>query len=113
MHELPMVMELLNIAEKTAKREQLSRVTSVTVRIGELSDLADECMQLYWETAAEHTLCEGSVLTIRRNPARLRCRLCGYEFRHLHDFTCPRCGGPADLIRGTGSGCVMESLEGE
>lgn len=113
MHELPMVMRLLNTVSEAAGREHLTRITCVNIRIGELSDLADACMQLYWETASEHTVCDGAVLNIRRAPARLRCLACGKVFPHLHDFVCPECGGEAVLIRGTGEGCVVESLEGE
>ncbi len=113
MHELPIIQGLLETASLVASREKLVRVTSVTLRIGELSDLVDECMQLYWETASTGTICNGAALRIQREPATFVCHSCGRRFPHSGDFRCPCCGGDASLVRGTGTGCVIESIEGD
>lgn len=113
MHELPIIQGLLETASAVARKEELSRVTCVTLRVGELSDLVDECMQLYWEMAGEGTVCEGASLRIRREPATFVCRSCGRKFPHSEGFFCPCCGGDATLVPGTGTGCVVENIEGD
>lgn len=113
MHELPIIQGLLETTEQIARREQLEAVTCVTLRVGELSDLVDECMQLYWETAREGTVCKDAVLRIRRDPATFVCRICGRRFPRSEGFACPHCGGDASLVRGTGTGCIIESIEGD
>lgn len=113
MHELPVILGILNTVQRTAEENHLCSVTKICLRIGELSDLVEECMQIYFDSASEGTVCEGSQLVIVRNPAKLRCTVCGYEFPHEHAFSCPVCGGSAEWIRGSGSGCVVESIEGE
>lgn len=113
MHELPMIVRLLDTVQRTARSNQLDKVTKIRVRIGELSDLVDSCMQLYFESASEGTVCEGAQLEFTREPVRLRCRACGCEFPHKASFFCPVCGESAERIPGTGGGFVVESIEGE
>lgn len=113
MHELPMVMDLLSLMQQTAKKNQLKKITQINIRIGELSDLVDDCIQLYFDTAAEGTVCENARLVFERDPAILRCTKCGREFPHLHSFQCPDCGGDAVLVRGTGTGFTVKQIQGE
>lgn len=113
MHELPMVMDLLSMMEQTARRNKLRKITEIDISIGELSDLVDDCIQLYFDTASEGTVCENAKLVFERNPAILRCTRCGKEFAHIRSFQCPDCGGDATLVKGTGSGFVVKRIKGE
>lgn len=113
MHELPIVMGLLGTIGRSAREHQIQKVTRIRIRVGELSDVVDECLQMYFDTASAGTVCEGAELEFLRNPAVLKCTKCGKEFPHVHSFTCPDCGGEATLVRGTGSGCYVENYEGE
>lgn len=113
MHELPIVLGLIHTVEKSAEENNITKVTKIRIRVGELADVVDECVQMYFDTASVGTICEGADLVFERNPAVLRCTCCGKEFPHLHDFTCPDCGGDAILVRGTGSGCYVENYEGD
>lgn len=113
MHELPMVMNLLTLVQQTAQKNRLRKVTEIDLRIGELSDLVDDCIQLYFDTASEGTVCENAKLVFDRNPAILRCTKCGKEFPHRRSFQCPACGGEAVLVRGTGTGFVVTKIRGE
>ncbi len=106
-------MELLAMMDRKAKENKLNRITEIHMRVGELSDLEEECMQLYFESASDGTSCEGARLFFRREPAYLRCNACGTEFPHEKSFNCPACGAPSTLIRGTGSGFSVEEIRGE
>lgn len=113
MHELPAVLNLLDTMEKTAREHNIRRVTRIDLKIGELSDLVDDCIQLYFDMASEGTVCEGAKLVFTREPAQLRCTSCGCTFPHETSFDCPRCGGKTTLVRGTGSGCEIIRFQGE
>ncbi len=113
MHELPTVTGLLDTLLSEARQNHIHKVTTVTIRIGELSDMVDECIQLYFDLAAEGTVCEGATLIFEHEPAQLYCPTCGREFPHTDSFTCPDCGAMGSLKRGTGSGCVLETFQGE
>lgn len=112
MHELPMVMDLLSMMDRKAKENKLSRITEIDMKIGELSDLVDECIEMYFETASEGTVCEGARLVFEREPAMLRCPKCGKVFPHEKSFDCPSCHTPSILVKGTGSGYVIERIKG-
>ncbi|MCH4033655.1 MAG: hydrogenase maturation nickel metallochaperone HypA [Lachnospiraceae bacterium] len=113
MHELPAVLSLLDTMEKKAAASHIRRITEIDLKVGELSDLVEDCIQLYFDMASEGTVCEGASLVFSRNPALLRCNDCGYTFPHERSFTCPRCGGASTLVRGTGGGLEIIRFLGE
>ena len=87
-----MVEGLIALLERTAGQNKLQRITLVELRIGELSDLVDECIQVYFDMAGEGTVCEGAKLVFTHERAMLRCPVCGKTFRHEKSFQCPSCG---------------------
>jgi len=108
MHELPIVIGLLDTLEQEARTRHLKKILTVDISIGELSDAVDECIQMYFDSASEGTAAEGAALHFSRVPAMLKCEKCGHVFPHENSFDCPVCGGNAVLIRGTGMDCVIE-----
>ena len=98
MHELPVILGILNTVQRTAEENHLCSVTKICLRIGELSDLVEECMQIYFDSASEGTVCEGAQLVIVRHPAKLRCTVCGVHAKYA------RQNGSSDLV-----GLVLEA----
>lgn len=113
MHELPVVEDVLRVAGEEASRRRLRRVSRITLRIGELSSVMDESVQMYFELLAEGTPCEGAVLAFEHVPAMLHCQVCGAEFPHAGSFSCTRCGGDGMLVKGTGRELAIRSIDGE
>lgn len=113
MHELPVVLGLVDELTEKARANRISRITDIELSIGELSDLVDECIEVYFESASAGTVCEGAALHFTHVPAKLRCPACGHVFPHERSFRCPECGGSAMLVRGTGSGFTIERFSGE
>ena len=90
MHEYPVTLEIVRIAEKTA-REKGGLVKAIHLVVGEDSGFIGESIQMYFDVISEGTLCEGARLTIRDIKPKMRC---GALFeRKRFSFTCPRCGG--------------------
>lgn len=97
MHELPVTQSILDIVLKHARMNQVRRVHSIRLAIGEMSDLQDEWIQKYFDHISKDTLAQGARLVIERIPVVFRCNACGRESRvetgQMKDFACPGCDG--------------------
>jgi hydrogenase nickel incorporation protein HypA/HybF len=105
MHELPITENILKIVLRHAEEARAGKVVSVSLRIGELSDIIEEWLQRYFDYLSKGTLAEGAALRIERVPVIFRCEGCGESFpvkvREVHDIVCPSCsGGKATFVSG-------------
>ena len=105
MHELPVTESILSIVVKHAEKHRVKRVVTVSLRIGELSDLEDEWIQRYFDYLSKGTIAEGAKLAIERSPVVLRCGDCGesfhVNFREVKEVICPQCSGKkSSLVSG-------------
>ena len=92
MHELSITEALLNLALKHAEEAGATRITRLNLVIGQLSSVVDDSLRFYWDFVSRGTIAEGAGLEFRREPAMLRCRDCGAEFRlGGRDYLCPTC----------------------
>ena len=62
MHEYPVTLEIVRMAEKTA-REKGGIVKAIHLVVGEDSGFIGESIQMYFDVISEGTLCEGALLT--------------------------------------------------
>ena len=93
MHEYPVTVEIVRMAEEAA-RARGGRVRNIHLVVGEDSGFIGESIQMYFDVVADGTLCEGAKLSIRSVAPLLRCDVCGQLFeRKRFSFTCPDCGG--------------------
>lgn len=92
MHELSITQSILNIVNEHAQRAGAAKVTAIHLIVGELTGFVDDSLHFYFEMLSPGTLAEGAKLDIRRVPATVQCRACGFEF-HLegYQWICPRC----------------------
>jgi hydrogenase nickel incorporation protein HypA/HybF len=105
MHELAVTEGILKVVLRHAAANGASRVVGVGLRIGELSDLADEWLQRYFDYLSRDTIAAGADIRIERVPVVFRCEACGEPFpvrlSEIRDIACPACGpGKAVLVSG-------------
>ena len=95
MHELPVIESLFNVYMRHAQTNNASKIISVTLKIGEASDLQDEWIQRYFDYLAKGTMADGAKLIIERVPLMVRCKECSEEFhvdlRQSQQVLCPKC----------------------
>jgi len=95
MHELAITEGILKVVLRHAATSGAGRVVSVSLRIGELSDLADEWLQRYFDYLSRDTIAAGAGIRIERIPVVFRCEECGNTFpvklRETKDIVCPAC----------------------
>lgn len=113
MHELPVVMDIIREMDEQASARGFHKITEIELVIGELSSIVDESVQMYFDVASQDHLCENAKLKFEYEPAMLKCRECGNEFPHEKSFQCPKCGGDAMLIKGSGRSFYIRSFDGE
>ncbi len=114
MHELSVTESLLQVVLRHAGEGGAGKVVSVSVRIGELSDLVSDWMQRYFDYLSRGTIAEGARIRIERIPATFRCDVCGDVFpadpRTRETIRCPRCACEAMTLV-TGRECFVEQIE--
>ena len=113
MHELPVVIDIVRIANEESEKRGMKNVRRINLVIGELSSIFDESVQMYFEVIAENTSCASAKLFFEHRPAILKCISCSCEFPHEKNFDCPVCGGESVLVKGTGREFYVKSIEGE
>lgn len=102
MHEMSYVVRFVNLAIETAKKNDARAVHSITVQVGEMTDIEPYYLRHYYPTAVKDTILEGSVLHVERVPAKILCNECGREYHPSRDnyYLCPDCS--------SGNGRVLE-----
>ncbi|WP_316741640.1 hydrogenase maturation nickel metallochaperone HypA [Streptomyces sp. MK7] len=102
MHELSIATAIVERAEEWARADGTSAVSSVTVRVGELSGVVPDALDFAFEVAREGTALAGARLVVEQVTARAYCDPCAAEFAVGMPpfFWCPRCDRPSHDLRG-------------
>lgn len=111
MHELPVVEDLIKTLDGESEEKNITGIKAVNLRIGELSGIMGECVQMYFDVLSRGHSCERAVLNITHVPAMLKCDKCGRKFSHEKSFDCPDCGGMGKLVKGSGREFMLESID--
>lgn len=114
MHELPITQSILSIVLRHAAGQNVTKIVRIRLRVGELSDLADEWIQHYFSYLSRGTLAQDATLAITRAPIVLRCAACNGSFEmakdRLSEARCSTCGGERlELV--AGRGYFIEDME--
>ena len=112
MHELPITESILKVVLKHAHSNDARKVLTVRMRIGKLSDLADEWIQRYFDYLSKGTVAEGAKLDIERTPVVLECGACSTAFEvdttKKEQILCPVCGGEGGALVSGREYCIKE-----
>jgi hydrogenase nickel incorporation protein HypA/HybF len=103
MHELSIVMNIIQIAEQQAKAANASVVDEIELDIGTMSGIDMDSMDFAWEQAVKQTMLQNSVRKVNRIKAKAKCLDCGAEFAiEKYYDACPACGEHLlDILQGT------------
>jgi hydrogenase nickel incorporation protein HypA/HybF len=98
MHEYPVAKQILKIALNTAQENKASKITKISLVVGELSGFIGESIQMYFNIISKGTIAENAEITVKPVKLKLKCSSCGKYFeRKEYSFECPDCGGKGDL----------------
>ena len=93
MHELSIVMSILDIADKESERNHASAIEEIELDIGELSGIDLNAFDFAWQQAIKSTTLENAVRKINRIEGEGKCMDCEsiFTMHNLYD-SCPSCG---------------------
>jgi hydrogenase nickel incorporation protein HypA/HybF len=93
MHEFSIIMNVLSIAEESAKNRDAKMVHEIEMDIGNLSGIDFEALEFAMQHTHKNELLAAARLVINKISAKARCKSCNYEF-DIDDFftACPLCG---------------------
>lgn len=101
MHEYPITLEIIRIAQEAAKKQHAVHVDKIALVIGDLSGYVGESVHMYFDEISKGTVCEGCRLEITRVKPKVKCTACGEVFeRKPFSFECPVCkaqAGPTNI----------------
>ena len=112
-HELAVTQNILDIVLSEAKAAQASRITKISLVIGELSGVVSDCVLFYFDFLKKGNAAEEATIDFRLVPAELRCRDCLTNFNPKDSaWICPNCQNTSlEVI--SGRECYVESIEVE
>ena len=110
MHEMAIAEGILNIAFDYAEQNKASKISKITLKLGEMSGVELEALNMSFEVLIKNTIAEGAELIVNKVPIIGQCNKCGKDFHIEHyNFFCPECNGI--LILKSGRELQVESLD--
>lgn len=104
MHEMSIVLSMLDLAEHSAREEGASRIDAIHLEIGALAGVVPEALEFAFQGARDGTMAEAARLEVDYLPAMARCAACEADFELDNRYgvaLCPTCGTPsANLWQG-------------
>lgn len=99
MHELSIVMNIIEIAEENAKKANASVIMEIELDIGKQAGVVIEALEFAIESAKKGTMLENAKFIINEIPALARCTSCRNEYETEDLFSpCPKCSNPFSEI---------------
>jgi len=113
MHELAITQSMVDLVMEQAREAEAKKVGKINLVIGEMTGVAGDSVQFYFDFISKGTLVEGAALSFVMVPSKAQCQSCGKTFELKEfDWTCPYCEGKSLQIV-AGKELFVESIEVE
>lgn len=102
MHELGVILEVVEQVKEVAKENGVERIDKLILQVGELSSMIPRYMKKIYPAAVDGTILEDSELVIETIPGNGKCRGCDTVYNLVEEHgVCPECGGKSfEMISG-------------
>ena len=100
MHELSLMQGIFDSVVPVARQNNASKITLISLRIGEMTMVVPEAMEFAFEALSESDpLLDGAKLEMEFVKPHSKCFDCGTEFEHdRFHMHCPECGSGSTLL---------------
>ncbi|MFC1931535.1 hydrogenase maturation nickel metallochaperone HypA [Chloroflexota bacterium] len=113
MHEMAITRSMLDLVLKEAEKAKASKVIKVSIVLGKMTGVVDDCVQAYFDIMSKDTPADGAALYFQNIPVQARCRKCGHVFSPENFYwSCPECQAFEVEIM-AGKELYIESIEVE
>lgn len=94
MHELSIIVDLIELCEANAKEKNASKIDEIIIKIGRLSGVEAHYLESAFEFYRENSeICKNAKLTINIQPVVVLCENCGKKSTlEKNEFICEKCG---------------------
>ena len=102
MHEISVLTQAVDIAEKTARENDIARISYLTLEVGELSGYLPVFFHKYYPIVTENRpVFDGSELNIISVTGEALCNECSAMYNVMREEgRCPKCGSRTKTILG-------------
>lgn len=92
MHELSIVLGIVDIAQKEFENAGAKKIDSIEIEIGKMSGVEPMALEFAWPEATRNTVLEKSEKKIEYIPGLAECLECNHQFplENMYD-ECPEC----------------------
>ena len=113
MHEMPVVMNVVDIVDSYARENNVREVHKVIMEIGEIAMVMPHYFRSFWGPAIEQSeFMKNAELQIDIVPGIGSCRECGQEFNiEENNGICPHCGAVEKFQILSGSDVQIKEIE--
>lgn len=112
MHEMSFVLMSINQLEEIVKENNIKKLISVTLNIGESSTVEEDYFRVCWKAATKDTDWKDTNLKINMIPSKGKCLSCGKEFDiKENNYTCPLCHKSNSYIPLSGKDIEITEVE--
>lgn len=92
MHELSIVISLIDLCEKNLKASGGNEIEEVVIKVGRLSGVESHYLRDAYEVYKSGTVCKNANLTIHEQSVVVECLECGFTSELTqNEFICPNC----------------------
>ena len=114
MHELSIVTHVAKSLDEIAKENNLSKIGSVTLQVGEVSGIMTDYFVECWDYfKKKHPLLQEAQLKLETIAAVTFCEDCKQEYETVkYGRICPYCGSEHTFLI-TGNECIIKEIEAE
>jgi len=100
-HEVSLIQALLDIVNKSAAENGITRVNMVKLVVGEMHGAVPDALEFAFAVLTKGTVCAGAKLEVEKRSFLFRCNDCGREFNPTGlSRSCPGCRGHVTLVGG-------------
>ena len=114
MHEMGIILHLAKTLDEAAEREQIKKITRVTLEVGEVSGIVTDYFSDCWNYfRKKRPVLESAELELVTIPAVTYCSSCKRTYPTVqYGRTCPYCeSGETWLLKG--NECIIKEIEVE
>ncbi len=113
MHELSLALEVIELVQREAVKNNVTTVAELQIEVGDLSGVEADAFHSALEMLVRDTILANAGIEMIRTPGRGKCHACDSEFVMTHRLdTCPECSSfPSEISGGVEFRVV--SMKGE
>ena len=111
MHELGIILNIAKTLDELAEEQQLTRIASVTLQVGEVSGIMTDLFTDCWDYfKVRHPRLSDSALLFESIPAVTYCENCRKTYETVrYGRICPYCGSPETYLV-QGNECSIKEI---